>query len=267
MPACANYCKHPLAIVSRSRRPARTARPLTCLAEGEPVSVQYAALVSAAGYVPVALSPQEYIQLMPREWRVIGPSGVRINNRTYDTHELGPHRRQPSGAGPDGELWEVHYDPYDMTCVWVRNHRGEGWITATWRHLRTSPVPMGELVFDRARQVLAEREQHRPDEEAVAQAAAALLDRAADGPRNALSVGRRARAGQPSGGTARVLARRRRTTHHGCLRRGLSSRLPPPVDHRPMDARSPRQPDHTHGRPRQAPPVEQDGRHPLSLQS
>ncbi|MER7983071.1 Mu transposase C-terminal domain-containing protein [Streptomyces sp. NPDC095817] len=78
---------------------------------------------------------------MTREWRVIGPGGVRINNRTYDAGELGPSRRQPSGAGPDSRLWEVHYDPYDISCVWVRNHRGKGWITATWRHLRTWPVP------------------------------------------------------------------------------------------------------------------------------
>jgi hypothetical protein len=41
---------------------------------------------------------------------------------------------------------------------------------------------MGELIFDRAHQVLAEREGRRPDEEAVARAAAELLDRATDGP-------------------------------------------------------------------------------------
>ncbi|MEV8310724.1 Mu transposase C-terminal domain-containing protein [Streptomyces flavidovirens] len=143
---------------------------------------KYAALVAAAGYVPVALAQEEYIQLMPRERRVIGPGGVRINNRTYDARALGPYRRQPSGAGPDGRLWEVHYDPYDISRVWVCNHREGGWITATWRHLRTSPVPMGELIFDRAHQVLAEREQRKPHEEAVARAAAELLDRAADGP-------------------------------------------------------------------------------------
>ncbi|TQE15645.1 integrase [Streptomyces ipomoeae] len=142
---------------------------------------KYAALVSAAGYVPVALSPEEYIQLMPREWRVIGRNGVRINNRTYDAPALTPFRRQPSGAGPDGKLWEVHYDPYDISCIWVRNHHDTGWITATWRHLRTSPVPMGELVFDRAHQILTERGQRKPNEDAIAQAAAELLDRASDG--------------------------------------------------------------------------------------
>ncbi|MGJ5805964.1 Mu transposase C-terminal domain-containing protein [Streptomyces europaeiscabiei] len=98
------------------------------LMPGQPLSPneKYAVLVSAAGYVPVALSAEEYIQLLPREWRVIGPSGVRINNRTYDSRAFGPYRRQPSGAGRDGRLWEVHYDPYDISCVWVRNHRAAG---------------------------------------------------------------------------------------------------------------------------------------------
>ncbi|MEU8584617.1 Mu transposase C-terminal domain-containing protein [Streptomyces abikoensis] len=172
---------------------------------------KYAALVSAAGYVPVALSPEEYVQLMPREWRVIGPGGVRINNRTYDAREFAPYRRQPSGAGPDGKLWEVHYDPYDISRVWVRNHRGEGWITATWRHLRTSPVPMGELVFDRAHQVLAERVQRKPDEEAVAQAAAELLDRAADGPDDRTTSRRKSKSRAAQRRDRKVAARTRAT--------------------------------------------------------
>ncbi|WP_431985433.1 Mu transposase C-terminal domain-containing protein [Streptomyces qinglanensis] len=173
---------------------------------------KYAALVSATGYVSVALSPEEYIQLMPREWRVVGTSGVQINNRTYDTRELSPYRRQPSGAGPDGRLWEVHYDPYDISCVWVRNHRGQGWITATWRHLRTSPVPMGELVFDRAHQVLAERAQRKPQEAEVAQAAAELLDRATDGPQERPARRRRTRGRLDERRDRKVAARTRATS-------------------------------------------------------
>ncbi|MFI1421891.1 Mu transposase C-terminal domain-containing protein [Streptomyces sp. NPDC020731] len=190
---------------------------------------KYAALVSAAGYVPVALSPEEYIQLMPRQWRVIGRSGVRINNRTYDAPGLAPFRRQPSREGPDGKLWEVHYDPYDIFCVWVRNHHGTGWITATWRHLRTSPVPLGELVFDRAHQILTERGQHKPDEEAVAQIAAELLDRASDGPDHK-PAREAAERGRPARRRNRKVAARTRATSEPAWPRPAPTPEPDPAD-------------------------------------
>ncbi|MFF7599318.1 Mu transposase C-terminal domain-containing protein [Streptomyces mirabilis] len=143
---------------------------------------KYAALVAAAGHVPVALGPEEYIELLPRHWRTINSYGIRLNHRTYDSAEFNPLRRQPSGAGPDGRSWEVHYDPYDISRIWVRNHCNSGWITAVWRHLRTAPTPMGELAWDHARRILAQRGTDPTTEDEIAQAAVALLDRAADGP-------------------------------------------------------------------------------------
>ena len=38
----------------------------------------YAALVAAAGYVPVALTGEDYIELMPADWRAIGDGGIQI---------------------------------------------------------------------------------------------------------------------------------------------------------------------------------------------
>ncbi|WP_343243912.1 transposase [Streptomyces sp. SID13726] len=143
---------------------------------------KYAALVAAAGHVPVALSAEEYIELLPKHRRTINSSGVRSNHRTYDSAELNPFRRQRSGAGDNGQSWDVHYDPYDISRVWVRNHRQGGWITAIWRHLRTAPMPMGELAWDHARRILGERGSDQVTEEEIAQAAVALLDQAADGP-------------------------------------------------------------------------------------
>nr|WSZ16276.1 Mu transposase C-terminal domain-containing protein [Streptomyces canus] len=143
---------------------------------------KYAALVAVAGHVPVALSPDEYIELLPRCRRRINSYGIRLGHRTYDSAELNPFRRQPSGAGADGRGWEVHYDPYDISRVWVRNHREGGWITAIWRHLRTAPMPMGELAWDHARRILAQRGTDPATEDEIARAAVALLDRAADGP-------------------------------------------------------------------------------------
>jgi hypothetical protein len=60
----------------------------------------YSALIDAAGYVPVPLSPEDYSELLPAEWRVINSYGVEIGLRTYDSGELNPYRRQPSGSRP-----------------------------------------------------------------------------------------------------------------------------------------------------------------------
>ena len=39
--------------------------------------------------------------------------------------------------------------PYDVSRVWVRNHRGEGeWVQATWKYLNRAPVPFGDLAWD-----------------------------------------------------------------------------------------------------------------------
>jgi hypothetical protein len=48
----------------------------------------YAALVAAAGYVPVALTGEDYIELLPADWRAITDTGVQIDYRTYNSPEL-----------------------------------------------------------------------------------------------------------------------------------------------------------------------------------
>ncbi|MFH8376663.1 Mu transposase C-terminal domain-containing protein [Streptomyces cyaneofuscatus] len=139
---------------------------------------KYAALVEACGYVPVALSGQDYVELLPAAWRVVNPYGIRINNRTYDSPELGPMRLRDSGVTAKRGLWEVHRDPYDVAYVWVRDHRGDGsWVQATWKYLKRAPVPFGDLAWDHVRHQLP-----KATEEELAQAVADLLTRAHAGP-------------------------------------------------------------------------------------
>ena len=87
----------------------------------------YAALVAAAGYLPLTLSGEDYLELLPVEWRQINAYGIRIGYRTYDCAELGPWRLQHSGVTARRGLWEVHYDPYDATHVFVRTP--DGWVS------------------------------------------------------------------------------------------------------------------------------------------
>nr|WP_250300876.1 Mu transposase C-terminal domain-containing protein [Streptomyces sp. A 4/2] len=134
--------------------------------------------MEACGYVPVALSGDDYVELLPAEWRVVNDYGIRIKNRTYDSRALGPMRRQNSGVRAKRGLWEVHRDPYDVSRIWVRNHRGDNeWVPATWKFLNRAPIPFGDLAWDHVSHQLP-----RATEAEIADAVAALLTRAHGGP-------------------------------------------------------------------------------------
>ena len=142
----------------------------------------YAALVETAGYVPVPLTADDYIELLPAVWRAVNAYGVKIRHRTYDCKALNPCRRQHSGVNARKGLWEVHYDPHDVTRVWVRNHHDVGWIQVPWTHLKTGPAPFGEQAWNHARQMLARRGHDQATEAEIARAAEDLLDKAGHGP-------------------------------------------------------------------------------------
>jgi hypothetical protein len=160
---------------------------------------KYAALVESAGYVPVAVSAEDYIELLPACWKAVNAYGVKLKHRTYDDDGLNPLRRQPSGVAVRKNLWEIHYDPYDVSRVWLRNHwdPDSGWITLFWKHLRRDGVPFGELAWDHVRARMPQA-----TEEEIAAAVQDLLRRANQGPRTGPRMSKRDR---------RVTARTRAT--------------------------------------------------------
>jgi transposase InsO family protein len=164
---------------------------------------KYAALVEAAGYVPVALGPDDYIELLPASWRAVNAYGIKLARRSYDSEELNPLRLQPSGVREKKNLWEVRHDPYDVSRIHVRGP--DRWITVFWKHLDRAPVPFGELAWDHARRSLG----RDAAEEQIADAVAALLRRANAGPEDQVKpkmskrdrrVAARTRAAAVSGG-------------------------------------------------------------------
>lgn len=189
---------------------------------------KYAALVEASGYVPVALGGQDYIELLPAAWRAVNAYGIRINNRTYDAPELGPMRRRNSGVTAKRGLWEVHRDPYDVSRVWVRDHRdGGGWVQATWKHLHRALVPFGDLAWDHVSHQLPQA-----TEEELAEAVAALLARAHAGPdQPAPKKGRKAKQAKND---RRVAARTKATAPPAAA-------APPPS--KPQNEPSPEEPE------------------------
>ncbi|MFF3275861.1 Mu transposase C-terminal domain-containing protein [Streptomyces chrestomyceticus] len=151
---------------------------------------KYASLVAAAGYLPLTLRGEDYLELLPVAWRAINDYGIRIGHRTYDAPELGPWRRQHSGHTAKKGLWEVHYDPYDLSRVFVRTTGG--WITASWVHLPLVNAPFADFTWDHARRLAAAAGLDDSSEADVARVLDALLTRAEHGPdiRTARVIGR-----------------------------------------------------------------------------
>lgn len=172
---------------------------------------KYAALIEIAGYVPVPLPESDYIELMAVTWRAVNSYGIKIRHRTYDCKALNPYRRQPSGIKAQHDRWEVHYDPYDVSRIWVRNHHDGGWINVPWTHLRTAPVPFGEMAWEHARKIISRETAGQPAEEDIAQAVDALLDKAGQGPSG---------PGKPATAARRVAGRTRATSKR-------TAKLPP----------------------------------------
>ncbi|WP_260502416.1 Mu transposase C-terminal domain-containing protein [Rhodococcus aetherivorans] len=143
---------------------------------------KYAALLAVAGYVPVPLSPEDYIALLPSTPRVINSYGIKINHRVYDSDALNRYRGQLSGPTALGTRWQVHYDPYDVTRVWVRNHRDGGFLLAYWRQLHAMPQPFGDAAWEHARKIVADRGESTPSEDTIKAAVDDLLDRAGPTP-------------------------------------------------------------------------------------
>ena len=141
---------------------------------------KYAALVAAAGHLPVTLTGEDYLELLPVTSRAVNDYGIQIDYRTYDAPGLGPYRRQHSGIAARRGLYEVHYDPYDLTRVFVRTP--DGWVTAPWTHLPMVSAPSGDFTWRHARRLTAQAGRDDTSEAEVARVLDELLTRAQAGP-------------------------------------------------------------------------------------
>jgi transposase InsO family protein len=141
---------------------------------------KYAALVAAAGYLPLTLSGEDYLELLPAAWRQINDYGIRIDYRTYDSPGLGPWRRQHSGITAKRGLWEVHHDPYDLSQVFVRTP--DGWVTAPWTHLPMISAPFADFTWRHARRLATQAGRDDTNETEVARVLDELVTRAQAGP-------------------------------------------------------------------------------------
>ncbi|WBM79117.1 DDE-type integrase/transposase/recombinase [Cryobacterium breve] len=109
----------------------------------------YNASYDLAGRLPLPLSAEDYIELMPVQWRTIQPAGVQFNNLYYDCIELQPFRNQPSNHPKHDNKWEVHSNPYDPRAIWVRHPDGH-WMECVCRDESTNRQPFADEILQDA---------------------------------------------------------------------------------------------------------------------
>ncbi|MGW7640442.1 integrase [Streptomyces decoyicus] len=155
----------------------------------------YAACVAVEGYLPIPLTREDYLRLLPTAWVGVSEQGIRLNNRTYDhpsrdpQEGLNPFRLTRSDLrGKRKGRWEVRYTPNDLSRVWLRDHNTNGWVDATWVHSHVVGSPFTQFLWDIAVSQHLERGGRTEDEEAIAHALAELLERAERGPDEARRV-------------------------------------------------------------------------------
>ena len=142
----------------------------------------YAALVSAAGYVPLALDAEDYLALLPVEWRRIRDVGIEIDLLTYDDPALDPLRGTDSGIAAHGQRWPIHQDPYDRGQVWLRHPNTGAWLEVPWVHRGIVRTPFADFTLRHVQEQLRARADSSQYQLAIAEALAALLDQAETGP-------------------------------------------------------------------------------------
>lgn len=171
---------------------------------------KYAALVETAGYLPLALGAEDYLELLPTRWQAVNSYGIKVNHRIYDCDELNGLRRVKSGIAGRKNRWEVRHDPYDIRLLWLRDHREDRWITVPWRLLSTTATPFGELAWNHEARNLRDQG-GQVTEDAIAEAVGDLLDRAGNGPQEQAPPDKPDRGGRGRRRASKVAARTRAT--------------------------------------------------------
>ncbi|MFF1632628.1 hypothetical protein [Leifsonia sp. NPDC058248] len=93
-----------------------------------------------SSHLEVTLTRDDYIDMLPTIYRVIGATGVQDKYRTYDSIDLNPLRNTKSNLTKKKGKHEVKVDPYNPFYAWVRNPAG-GWIECQLRDMEVMLHP------------------------------------------------------------------------------------------------------------------------------
>ncbi|MCT9113038.1 Mu transposase C-terminal domain-containing protein [Streptomyces mirabilis] len=142
----------------------------------------FAAHVAGSGYVPLRLSAEDRLRLLPTAWVQVTDKGIRLNNRTYDSRALNGYRNTRSGWPGKGQRWPVRYHPHQPEKVWLEDRRNNTWAQADFVYQRLIGDAWSEHVWDQATAAHLDKGGHTRNETAIARLVRSLLERAGRGP-------------------------------------------------------------------------------------
>ncbi|WP_457070835.1 Mu transposase C-terminal domain-containing protein [Mycobacteroides abscessus] len=118
----------------------------------------YAALASVAPTPLVSLTRDDYIALLPLDYRGIQPYGINFEDLRYDSPQLWTLRGTNSGLPePARGRWEIRYDPFRMQSIYLRDHHQGRWIEAEWHLAKQTLAPFSLDMLRAARRAIHAR--------------------------------------------------------------------------------------------------------------
>ncbi|MDQ1248717.1 MAG: DDE-type integrase/transposase/recombinase [Actinomycetota bacterium] len=142
--------------------------------------------MATAGYLPVPVSQDLLVELLPTHWRQVRPEGLEVNGLVYDlptNSVLDEYRNRRSPYTSRGGKWRVKSDPRDLSHVWWyafdnpdQPNPGEG----TWVAIPVKGWPEGVPFTDRTlayvKRLVRERGYSSRDRDAVVTELRRVLD-------------------------------------------------------------------------------------------
>ncbi|MEX6430462.1 Mu transposase C-terminal domain-containing protein [Ferrimicrobium acidiphilum] len=123
----------------------------------------YATLSEVFPQAAVAFTKDDYVGLLPVRYRTIKRDGVTNDGLRYDSPALHPYREMHSGNKLQKDKWEIRYDPYDLTSIWIRVPDKESFIEVKWVYAEYLATGFSIELLQAAKAMLTHREPTQSD--------------------------------------------------------------------------------------------------------
>ncbi|PZF32067.1 DDE-type integrase/transposase/recombinase [Curtobacterium sp. MCPF17_051] len=191
-----------ITVVYQNRVHAGLKDPLDPAAPQTPNSI-FMAYQQVGDAIPMALTRDDFIDILPVEYRTIQTDGIELGYGKYDSPQLTDLRRMPSLDGRHRNQWAVSWDPYDERFVWLRDPESHEWIECALRNGARAEQAFSVRIRRESKRIAKEqgfftdREARRLTQNIVAETNQSRRVRRDDEQRRAFALQERAASGIP----------------------------------------------------------------------